>query len=65
MNENEELLTVDELAKKLHTPHSWIYSRTRQTGSDTIPMIRVGKYCRFRLAEVLEWLERKSDEARL
>ena len=62
---NEELLTVDELAIELKAPPSWIYSRTRQTGPDTIPMIRVGKYCRFRLAEVLEWLERKSDEARL
>ena len=57
----EELLTVDELAKELKVPHSFIYSRTRQTGPDTIPMIRVGKYCRFRLAEVLKWLEDKQE----
>ena len=57
---NEKLLTVDELAKELSTPLSWVYSRTRQTGPDAIPVIRVGKYCRFRLSEVLEWLERMS-----
>lgn len=55
---NEELLTSDELAKEIKTPVSWVYSRTRQKGSDTIPMIRVGKYCRFRLSEVLAWLEK-------
>ena len=55
---NEKLLTVDELAKELSTPPSWIYSRTRQKGPNTIPVIRVGKYCRFRLEEVLAWLEK-------
>ena len=54
---NEKLLTVDELAKELSTPPSWIYTRTRQKGPDSIPMIRVGKYCRFKLSEVLSWLE--------
>jgi excisionase family DNA binding protein len=55
---NEKLLTVDELAKELSTPPSWVYSRTRQVGQNSIPVIRVGKYCRFRLGEVLEWLEK-------
>ena len=59
---NEQLLTLNELAKELKTPPSWVYSRTRQTGPDSIPMIRVGKYCRFRLTEVLNWLERKNKE---
>jgi excisionase family DNA binding protein len=55
---NEQLITVKELGEKLKVPHSFIYSRTRQKGPDTIPMIRVGKYCRFRLSEVLAWLEK-------
>jgi len=54
---NEKLLTVSELARELKTPPSWIYSRTRQTGPDTIPMIKVGKYCRFNFQEVLSWLK--------
>lgn len=58
----EQLLTVEELAGELKTAVSWVYGQTRQKGDDGIPMIRVGKYCRFRLAEVLEWLERKGQE---
>ena len=59
---NEQLLTVDELAKELKAPRSWIYSRTRQKGPNTIPVIRVGKYCRFRLKEVLDWLEKTNKD---
>lgn len=61
---NDKLLTVAELAEELSTPPSWIYSRTRQTGPDAIPVIRVGKYCRFRLSDVLDWLERQSIDQR-
>jgi len=55
---NEPLLDVNGISKVLDIQPSWIYSKTRQKGPDTIPVIRVGKYCRFRLSEVLEWLER-------
>ena len=55
----EKLLDVQQLAEKLVTPKSWIYGRTRQRGPDAIPMIRVGKYCRFRLSDVLAWLEKR------
>ena len=58
----EQLLTVEELARELKAPPSWIYSRTRQSGPDAIPMIRVGKYCRFRLSEVLEWLHKRQGD---
>jgi len=54
----EALLTVEEQAEELNLSPSWIYSRTRQTGPDAIPVIRVGKYRRFRPGEVLKWLER-------
>ena len=59
----EQLITVQGLADKLKTPVSWIYGQTRKKGPNTIPMIRVGKYCRFRLGDVLAWLERKSEES--
>lgn len=48
------LLTVKELADVLSVPESWVYARTA-TGE--IPCLRVGRYVRFRLAEVLRWLE--------
>jgi len=56
---NQELLTVDELAKFLKTAKSWVYSRSRQTGPGAMPRVKCGKYLRFRLEDVLTWLERQ------
>jgi excisionase family DNA binding protein len=55
----QELLTVDELAKKLKVKDSWVYGETRKTGAGSIPRLRVGKYLRFNLQEVLDWLKEK------
>ena len=48
------LLTVEELARYLAVPTSWIYQRT---ATGTIPHIRVGRYVRFRLDDVRAWLD--------
>jgi excisionase family DNA binding protein len=58
---SEELLTTDELAAQLKVPKSWLYTRTRETGSDSIPRLKVGKYLRFRLGEVMVWLQKQQD----
>ena len=58
---NQNLLTVDELAESLSVPKSWIYSRTRETGPDAMPRIKVGKYRRFVLADVLDWLKSQNE----
>jgi len=52
-------LTTEEIADRLRVPKSWIYAQTRQKGPNTIPVVRVGKYCRFREADVMAWLESK------
>ena len=57
----QHLLSVDELAKSLNVPKSWVYSRTRETGTDAMPRIKVGKYCRFVLADVLAWLKSQNE----
>jgi len=49
------LLSVDDLAEKLNIPKSRVYSFTRQ---GEIPMIKIGKYCRFQLDEVMNWLKK-------
>ena len=59
---NHNLLTVSEIAKHLRVPRSWIYSKTRETGSDSIPRIKVGKYLRFKLEDVMSWIEEKQTE---
>jgi hypothetical protein len=51
------LLTVQEMASVLRVPPSWLYSRTRLKGPDQIPVVRIGKYCRFDPAAVIAWLK--------
>ena len=58
---NKELLTVDQLAKFLSVPKSWIYGKSRMKSSDAIPRIKVGKYLRFELDQVLTWLRSRQD----
>jgi excisionase family DNA binding protein len=57
---DEDFITVLELADKLKVPRSWVYSRTRETGPDSIPKIKVGKYIRFEPEKVLKWLKKRS-----
>jgi len=51
------LLTIDQLCEQFQVPKSWVYARTREKGPGAIPVIRVGKYLRFRLEDVLQWIE--------
>ena len=59
--EREPLLDVEELGEELKVNKSWVYSKTRETGPGAIPRIKVGKYLRFRLSEVLDWLADQSE----
>ena len=52
---NEELLTPDELCDKLKVGKPWVYRQVRET---EIPRVKCGKYLRFRLADVLNFLEK-------
>jgi excisionase family DNA binding protein len=56
----QKLLSVNELSETLNVPKSWVYSRSRETGPDAIPRIKVGKYVRFELDAVLAWLRGQS-----
>jgi excisionase family DNA binding protein len=57
--DSRALLTVEEVAELLRVPPSWVYERTRKRGVDRIPGFRLGKYWRFREADVLAWLDRQ------
>ena len=57
----ESLFTVQEMAKRINVPDSWIYQRTR-LGQKAIPHVRIGKYVRFNPDEVVAFF-RKRDEA--
>jgi excisionase family DNA binding protein len=48
------LLTADEVAAILRVPRSWVYSHL----SD-LPVIRLGRYVRFKRSEVERFLENR------
>jgi len=52
-----DLLTVAEIALRLHVPVSWVYERTRRRGKERIPHIKLGKYLRFEITAVRSWLD--------
>ena len=52
-----QLLTVSEIAQTLRVPISWVYERTRRRGFERMPHIKLGKYLRFDLSAVSEWLK--------
>jgi excisionase family DNA binding protein len=56
---NNALLTVEDVAEMLQVPPSWVYEHTRQRSTDRIPAFRLGLYWRFRVSDVLAWIERQ------
>jgi excisionase family DNA binding protein len=61
-DQNMNLLTVDDLARQLKVKLSWIYGETRKTGPGTILRIKVGKYLRFSMEEVMNWLKDQQED---
>jgi excisionase family DNA binding protein len=55
----ECLLSVEEVAELLRVPVSWVYEHTRNRGRNRIPGFRLGKYWRFRAADVIAWIARQ------
>jgi excisionase family DNA binding protein len=51
---SDRLLTAAEVAELLAVPVSWVRESTR---SGAIPHIELGRYRRYRLADVEAWLE--------
>lgn len=56
------LVDAKTMAKILDVPKSWIYQRTRP-GAERIPVVRLGKYVRFKPADVILYYEGKVGSA--
>lgn len=52
--EHEPLLDVLGLATYLGVKPSWVYGKV---GTGELPCIRVGRYLRFRVSDVLAWMQ--------
>ncbi len=55
----DELVTLQDVASRLKVRPSFLYAPSRRKGPDPIPCVKVGKYLRYDLDEVREWLERQ------
>jgi hypothetical protein len=56
----EDILTPEEVAKRLKVPPTWVYEKTRSRGQrnkNPLPCLRIGKYIRFAWPQVAAWLE--------
>jgi predicted DNA-binding transcriptional regulator AlpA len=58
------LLTPQQLSERLSVPVSWIREKTRERArtrdEDPLPVVRLGKYVRFRWSDIEAWLQRQS-----
>ena len=55
----DDLLTVDEAARYLHVPLSWVYEHARTGSGDRLPVIKVGKYLRFDRRDLRAYIDAK------
>lgn len=58
----DRLLTAEQVAEMLGVPKSWVYEQSRR---GAIPTVTLGRYRRFRLEAIEEWIkEREGSKAR-
>lgn len=56
-----QLATLDDIVEATQLPKSWWYRKTRETGPESVPRIKCGKYLRFEIDKVMEWLKDNSE----
>ena len=52
--QDDTLLTVKALAEYLHVSDQWVYERVQKS---EIPVIKVGKFPRFKKPDIDKWLD--------
>jgi len=55
---NQNLIGINEMAKRLDVPVSWLYSRTR---TNEIPHYKIGKYVKFDAEKVMKWIQEQNE----
>jgi hypothetical protein len=57
--ESSLLLTAEEVACLLHVPVSWVYERSRRRGPEQLPHYKIGKYLRFEVRALTDFIQRQ------
>lgn len=55
----KDILTPEELAKRLKVGVGWVYEKSRVRGKycgTPLPCLRMGRYLRFAWPDVIEWM---------
>ena len=55
------LLTAEQVAEMLGVPKSWVYEQSRR---GAIPTVTLGRYRRYRLEAIEDWIKQSETEAR-
>jgi predicted DNA-binding transcriptional regulator AlpA len=55
--DDTQILSVQEVARVLQVPVSWVYEHTRPRCATPLPHIKLGKYLRFLPADIRNYLE--------
>ena len=53
-NEDEPLLTADEVASLMRVTTAWVYAESRR---NALPHVRLGRYVRYRRSAIERWLD--------
>ncbi|WP_296604580.1 helix-turn-helix domain-containing protein [Nocardioides sp.] len=52
-NDKERLLKAEDVGARLSVPATWVYAAARR---GLIPSVQVGRYVRFRSADIEAWI---------
>jgi len=52
----ENLITIEELAKRLHNTEAWVREKCRRRCPNPIPVMNAGRHLLFDWVQVSEWL---------
>jgi excisionase family DNA binding protein len=53
---SEPILTIEQVAERRQLKPSTVYELTRRRSRRPLPVLRVGKFLRFRWSEIEAWL---------
>ncbi len=60
---SEPILTIEQVAERLQLKPSTVYELTRRRNRHPLPVLRAGKFLRFRWSEIERWLDESRDAA--
>jgi excisionase family DNA binding protein len=60
----EPILTIEDVAQRLRIEPRTVYELTRKRAKRPLPVLRVGKFLRFRWSHIEKWLDESLKETR-